>query len=60
MVSQTMEVGSLCRADAAKYLGISIRLLDKLRETGRLKPVYILKKPVYRVIDLRKLLEEDR
>lgn len=48
----TTAAGGLNRKDAAKYIGCSVRYLDKLVAAGKLKRCRIGAKPVFRRIDL--------
>lgn len=48
----TISPGALNRLNAAKYLGISERTLDRLAESGELTRIRIGTAVVFRVIDL--------
>ena len=49
--------GALSRKDAATYIGVSTRQLDKLAAAGLIQRAKIGAKTVYRVIDLDVFLE---
>lgn len=49
--------GCLDRADSAKYLSISIRLLDTLVARGDLSRVKIGRKTLFRIPDLDQFIE---
>ena len=52
-----MNAGSLDRAGAAAYLSISPRMLDALVKEGRIKPVYLGRKPLFRTAELERFLD---
>ena len=48
--------GAVSRANAAKYLGVSTRMLDKYAEAGTIRRVKQGTKTTYRVADLNAFL----
>lgn len=46
------------RAEAAKYLGISVNALDRLTRTGRLHPLRITYRVQFRVSELERFLSD--
>ncbi len=57
MNESTFTKPCLTRIEAADYLSISVRLLDRLATEGRLPKVKIANKTVFRRIDLERYLE---
>jgi excisionase family DNA binding protein len=53
---ESQPVGALSRAHAAKYLGVSTRMLDKYAQTGELVRVKLGTKTVFRIVDLEAFL----
>ena len=53
-------LGALPRPEAAKYLGISTRLLDDLLSAGEIQRVKIGRKTVVRVDDLENFLNRKK
>ncbi len=51
-------MGALSRRDAAKYLAMSTRTLDKLAADGDLPRIKIGTKTVFRLVDLESFLAE--
>ncbi len=51
-------VGALTRAGAAAYLGVSIRRIDELQAGKKLKCVRIGTKPVFRIRELERFLDD--
>ena len=49
-------VAVLAKTDAAKYIGISERGLERLVERGKLRKVKINRRAVFRVVDLDRFL----
>lgn len=48
---------ALSQQDAATYLGISVRSLQRLTERGDLTPVYLTSRPTYLRAELDAVLE---
>jgi len=54
----TMERGLLTRQKAAEFLGISKSMLDKLVRQRKIPFVKFCRKPLFRIEDLQKFIEE--
>ena len=57
---ETLKIAALSRSEAARYLSVSERYIDRLAASGKLQRIKLGRKTVFSLRDLDALLEASR